>query len=154
MHKLTKLNSKGFGHVVALLAIAVIVVAAGAGFVVYKHQHKAHAAAYDYIGNSWGMYFYACKTYSPAYGGVWGVKALYTKPTNVQGKYQLEVVRNSRVISNQVGSAWFNNTVASLSTSASIPLHDEVEIFVSLPVGSSGSGQTLSSSRIGNLSNC
>lgn len=51
LQKISKLNSRGFGHVELLLVVVLVVAVALTGFFVYKHDKKtvtAHAGSYSY----------------------------------------------------------------------------------------------------------
>jgi hypothetical protein len=126
--KKAKLNSKGFGHLELLLVIVVIVAIAGAGFLVYEHGNKtnvAHAGGQTTLQT--GMFTVtACRTYVAAYGGVNEVKFTFSKAASLKNaEYQ---VFNSRTDPSPttMGTAWWNNVVASLSINQSTYLGDKI----------------------------
>jgi hypothetical protein len=130
MHKLNKLNSKGFGHIVAIIAIAVAIVVVGAGVVVYNHQHKAHAAGFATITSSGSgssrLAVAACKTYINAYGGIWRVTVVFSKPASASGSYTVTDVKKQGGGAVKAGSAWLGGTVGSLTIDTSAAQGDTV----------------------------
>jgi hypothetical protein len=141
MHKPTKLNTKGFGHIVVVIAIAVVVVVGGAGYAVYKHQNKAHAGGYTAISTDPNHKIVGCSTYhqSNAYGNFYTVTIVYGKPASVQNEqYTLQVIRKGKIISQQTQAAWYLNTTASLSATLSAPLGDSMD--VGMNIGNAGFG--------------
>jgi hypothetical protein len=69
----------------------------------------------------YGMSVFACKTYINAYGGVYNVKYVFTKPAKLQNaSYQLTGARNNaKPYYNAAASSWWNNVVASYATNMS-----------------------------------
>jgi hypothetical protein len=133
-----RLNSEGFGHIELLTAIVVIFVVAGAGFYVFKHQHKAHASNtnYGYMGSDGRVKAYACKTYINAYGGVYSVKALFTKAAStIAEPYYVSAIRGGAEgfpVAGQEkrGDTYWGGTVAAATTNASAFYGDTVLIMV------------------------
>jgi hypothetical protein len=91
----------------------------------------------------YGMSVYACKTYINAYGGVYNVKYIFTKPAKLQhASYELTGSRSgAKPYYSASASAWWNNVVASYATNMSaLPaVQDKLTATVSVnnkPVGS------------------
>jgi hypothetical protein len=69
---------------------------------------------------TYGVGIFACKTYINAYGGIYNVKYLFTKPVKLaNASYQLVGTRGGKQYFNQNGAAWWNNVIASYSTNMS-----------------------------------
>jgi hypothetical protein len=67
-----------------------------------------------------GTAVFACKAYINAYGGVYNVKYLFTKPAKLaNASYQLTGARKNVQYSNESAKSWYNNTVASLAVNMS-----------------------------------
>jgi hypothetical protein len=74
-----------------------------------------------FSNTQYGMSVYACKTYINAYGGVYNVKYIFTKPAKLQhASYELTGSRNgAKPYYRASASAWWNNVVASYATNMS-----------------------------------
>ena len=164
MKFIKKLNNKGFGHLELLLVIVVVALVAGTGFFVYQHHKKhdiAHAGSYtpliDYFTGKTqyhGISVFACKTYTPVFGGVYNLTILYVKkPSTPSYEYDAWVFQpvpktpqaNSNLVQ-KYGDTYWAGTVGSITVPNSVPLGDSTSVDVWSATGlhnkSGGKNQT------------
>lgn len=143
--KLTNLNTSGFGHLVLLIALVVVVAVGGVGYAVYRNQQKAHATNYAAImtgGPSFpGGSITACKTYT-ATG--YNINAYYFKPATAKNAYyriqtQRPVKTGGTIAGNGIrvntvssvqNTAFYYNVVGGLSASMNTAAADQVYVEV------------------------
>jgi hypothetical protein len=148
------LNNRGFSHVEILLLLVVIAVVAGAGFFVFKHQNKAHAAAWttlawdDSTDKSGQVSAKACKVViNSGYGQLY--KATFFI-TNTSTKYRniIEYVARPSYpgskgwnrVSSHNDNTWWYGVWASVDVLASVPLKDAIILSVAATAGDPSSG--------------
>lgn len=132
--KTNKLNSKGFGHIETIVTILVVASIIVIGLVVYSHSSKgtAHASSYMPIGFAYGVEVAACKTYVPAYGGVYNVTLNFSKLAGTANYYyyfaNYSPLRNPHWGIPTMNNSYYAGVIASYKTSAALVTGDQISI--------------------------
>ncbi len=125
-------NSLGFAHIELFIAVVVIAAIAGAGYFVYQNHTKtnvSHAAGWSSLGKHGNISVSACATPVSGFGGGWKVEVRFIKsadtPSNTASYEMYLNDVNGHLIGSTVqnGDAYFNNTVAILTTYVNKPLN-------------------------------
>jgi hypothetical protein len=124
----------GFSYFKAILAILAFITILGIGFFDFSHNSKknAHASSYMHIDSFAGVTLFACKTYVPAYGGVYNVNLIFTKTKSTKNYYyyyeSYSPIRSYHWGMPSTSNAYYAGTIASYKINAALLTNDMIYI--------------------------